>query len=344
MRSMIVDDHHAGGPVVSLRTRQRAEVVQGMAGTSAAIERLREDIRRVAASDRPVLILGPTGAGKEVAARAVHALGISAEAPLIDINCGALAGADSLMESQLFGHERGAFAGADRGHDGLFAAVKQGTLFLDEIGELPLPLQGKLLRVLETGRFRRVGGVDEMPFVGRIVASTRSDLQTRVGAGRFRDDLWYRLGVLVVRVPSLEERREDIPALVSHFVQAHGRPLRFTEEALQTLMGARWPGNVRQLRNLIDRIAVLAREDLVGLETLAMIEDQGRSDAAAMSLASLVDAILEMPMTGKLEAVERAMIRGAVTKAGGNKSETARLLGVHRKVIERRLASLGRGV
>jgi DNA-binding NtrC family response regulator len=326
--------------VVNLRARQRPSAMQGVVGSSDAMRRLQEAIRRVAASDRPVLVTGPTGAGKELVARAIHVLGSHPDEPLIDLNCGAIP--ETLMESQLFGHERGAFTGADRRQDGCLSQVRRGTLFLDEIAELPHPLQAKLLRVLETRKFRRLGGTEELSFQGRVVAATHQDLEARARAGRFREDLWFRLGVLVVRVPALDERREDIPELVAHFVKAQTRPLHFSEEALRALMVSAWPGNVRELRNLIDRLTVFAPDDLVDVAALAEIQGQSRADAAGLpSLSALAEAVLALPLPHRLDAVERALILAAMGKASGNKSEAARLLGVHRKVIERRLDRMG---
>ena len=190
---------------------------------------------------------------------AIHAQGPHPDEPLLDLNCGAIP--EALMESQLFGHERGAFTGADRRQDGYFALVRKGTLFLDEIAELSLPLQAKLLRVLETGRFRPVGASAVARFGGRIVAATHANLSELVSRGQFREDLLYRLDVLTVPVPALAERTEDIPALVAHFVRQQQRALRFTAEAMDLLCCMPWPGNVRQLRNLIDRLAVFAEDE-----------------------------------------------------------------------------------
>jgi DNA-binding NtrC family response regulator len=311
-------------------------VASRLVGVSAAMEVLRETIRRAALSDRPVLVTGPTGSGKELVVEALHALGPHPEQPLLDLNCGAIP--EALMESQLFGHIKGAFTGADQNQQGYLSLVKQGTLFLDEVAELPPMLQSKLLRVLETGVFRPVGSPTQGRFEGRVVAATHADLNDRVRAGTFREDLFYRLNVLAVRVPPLGERREDIPALVAHFCRGQKRALRFSEAALAALANAAWPGHVRQLRNLVDRVAAFADDDLVTPETLApFLVDPAASDADAQVLRSSAQNILRLPIENKLEAIEEALIAEAVRLSDGNKSGAARLLGMHRKAVSRRL-------
>ena len=321
--------------VVELRARvSPGGAPPGIIGTSAPMERLRSAIKRVALSDRPALLLGPTGAGKEVVARAIHVLGPHPEEPLLDLNCSAIP--ENLIESMLFGHERGAFTGAERRQPGYFSAVGRGTLFLDEIAELPLTMQARLLRVLETKRFRAVGSTAELAFEGRIVAATHANLDERVRGGRFREDLLYRLNVLSVRVPSLEEHREDIPALVAHFAKTQRRALRFTPEALDALTRDAWPGNVRQLRNLIDRVAVFAEHDEVTPETLRDVAERG-TVSADEALRRCAREILALPHPNKLDAIEEVLVAEAMASADQNKSAAARLLGVHRKVVERRL-------
>jgi DNA-binding NtrC family response regulator len=320
--------------VLSLRARQGADTSAGLVGTSPAIQRLRHAIQRVSLSDRPVLVMGPTGVGKEVVVRAIHAQGRNPSQPLLDLNCGAFP--EALIESQLFGHERGAFTGADRRHDGFFTAVGSGTLFLDEIAELPLDLQAKLLRVLESGTYRPVGSAAALKFKGRVVAATHADLEDRVRNGQFREDLYYRLNVLEIRVPPLEERREDIPALVAHFAAQQERLLHFTKEAMELLQASPWPGNVRQLRNLVDRAAVFAADGPVTPEALADIDGACRAlDTGETILTDLVRRVLKTPGGDKLQLIEQAFIDEALRLAGGNKTRAARLLGVHRNVVRR---------
>ncbi|NVJ25526.1 MULTISPECIES: sigma-54-dependent transcriptional regulator [Myxococcus] len=321
-----------------LRARNGPEgLPSGVVGTSEAMKRLLSVVRRVALSDRPALVTGPTGSGKELVARALHTLGPRPDAPWLDVNCGAIP--EFLMESQLFGHERGAFTGAERRQEGLLSAVGPGTLFLDEIAELPLSLQAKLLRVLETGAYRRVGSTEDLVFQGRVVAATHADLEERVKQRGFREDLYYRLAVLEVQVPALDERREDIPALLAHFVTRQRRRLQFSEEAVAVLTRASWPGNVRQLRTLVDRLTVFAEEDHVTPETLAQLPGRERRGIPTEDpVKQLARSILRLPEIGdRLLHVEQALIAEAMTLAEGNKSAAARLLGVHRKAIERRL-------
>jgi DNA-binding NtrC family response regulator len=307
----------------------------GLVGSSAPMRRLRMEIDRVILSDRPVLVCGPTGSGKEGVVRAIHELGARSAGLLVDVNCGALP--SSLIESQLFGHKRGAFTGADREHEGFFTAVGEGALFLDEIAELPIDLQAKLLRVLETGLFRPIGAIAAERFRGRVIAATHADLEERVQLRTFREDLYYRLAVLEVRVPSLEERRDDIPALTARFADAQTRPMTFTDDALRALQAARWPGNVRQLRNVVDRLAVFAPDGPITAEDVARVATDRVRRQTPPPVEDLARAVLELADGDKLAAAESALVAEAMRRASGNKAAAARLLGVHRKVIERRL-------
>lgn len=293
-------------------------------------------IRMVARSRRSVLVTGPTGSGKEVVVQNIHALGVDARHPLLDLNCSALPTA--LAESQLFGHERGAFTSAAQRHEGFLTTVGEGTLFLDEIAELPPDLQPKLLRVLESGVYRPIGCSTPLTFRGRIIAATHVDLEERVRSGRFREDLYYRLAVLEVRVPSLDERRSDIPELVAHFALKAERPLHLTKGVLTTMMSWSWPGNVRQLKNFVDRLAIFAGDKAITANHLEALRNKAKlSDPPLDALSQLVRAFLRSPMPNKLLAVERALIDEVLRMTGANKTEAAELLGVHRKVLERRL-------
>jgi DNA-binding NtrC family response regulator len=314
-----------------------------LTGMSAAIQTLRITIRLVAGSDRPVLVTGPTGAGKELVVRAIHELGNAPNQPLFDVNCGAFA--EALVEAQLFGHERGAYTGAESARAGYFEAVGSGTLFFDEIAELPAQLQSKLLRVLEERRFRSLGSLEDRHFRGRIVAATHVDLAERIAQGRFREDLYHRLNVLQVRVPSLEERAEDIPQLVATFAAQQAKRVTFNAEAMALLCARRWPGNVRELRNLIDRTSVLVEGAEVTAEDLERIDPMcaearraGAAPSAELDLTRVAERVLAIEQPGnKMELIEAALVQAALDRKGGNKTAAARLLGVHRKVVERQV-------
>lgn len=246
--------------LLSRRALERAVLhLHGMVGTSPAMERLRATIRKVSAVDEPVLILGPTGSGKELAVRAIHALSTRRDEPLVSANCGAFA--ETLAEAQLFGHEKGYFTGADKAREGYLGQARRGVLFFDEVAELSLPIQAKLLRVIENRTYRVLGAASDCRFEGRIVAATHVDLKDRVQRKLFREDLYYRLEVLTVRVPGLEEHKEDIPALLDHFGKQTQRAVRFSPDAQDALARMHWPGNIRQLRNLVHRLAVFAEGD-----------------------------------------------------------------------------------
>jgi DNA-binding NtrC family response regulator len=345
LRLVVVPVRGGGSNVVSAPFPTSLSSDLGLVGVSDAMARLRRTIQRVARSDRPVLVTGPTGSGKELVVRAIHAHGDRAQQPLVDVNCGAIP--EPLMESFLFGHERGAFTGATRRQEGSLTLVRRGTLFLDEIAELPLTLQTKLLRVLETRRFSPVGAAAVKEFAGRVVAATHASLEQRVAANLFREDLFYRLNVLTVTVPGLDERLEDLPALVEHFCRQQVRPLRFSAGSIELLRAASWPGNVRQVRNLVDRLAVFSESELVTPEALGPFlagdEPAGRADVAGgPPLTSLVAAVLRSSADNKLEAVTDALVAHAMDLCRGNKSAVARLLGVHRKAIERRMEKAAR--
>ena len=260
-------------PVLRELQRHRAlerEILHlhGLVGNSAALDRLRRQLKKVAAVDAPALVTGPTGSGKELVARAIHALSPRRDQPLVSVNCGAFN--ETLVESQLFGHEKGTFTGAEKTRAGFLGEARGGTLFLDEIAELPLALQTKLLRVLENRTYRMLGASGDSRFEGRLIAATHVDLPRRIAEGRFREDLFYRLEVLTVRVPALNERKEDIPALVEHFARETPRRVRFGDEAMAALQRTDWPGNVRQLRNLVHRLSVFCEGNEVTGVDLAL--------------------------------------------------------------------------
>lgn len=299
--------------------------IDGVIGCSDAMNRLCQLIKRVAAMPSTVLLLGESGVGKEVAARALHSMSPRAQRPFVPVNCAAIS--SELIESELFGHVKGAFTGASEAHHGLFYYARGGTLFLDEIAELPLPMQTKLLRVLEDRMIRPVGSTREIPVDIRIVAATNRNLADEVKQGRFRQDLFYRLDVVNITIPPLRQRREDIVPLARHFsaqLASHlgVPPVPLDAGTLARLQSYEWPGNVRELRNLVERSLILGYFPLDALPEGSLAESPGGSAAA-------------------LDQVEKSHILEVLATCGGNKSEAARRLGVSRKTVERKLAQWG---
>jgi DNA-binding NtrC family response regulator len=308
---------------------------RGFVGASVPMQQLFALLGRVADSHHPVLVTGESGTGKELIARALH--DHSGRSSFVAVNCAALP--EALLESELFGHVRGAFTGADREKLGLFHTADGGTLFLDEIGEMPLALQPKLLRALEAGEVRQVGSTEARSVDVRLIAATNRDLEAEAAAGRFREDLLWRLNVLHLPVPPLRDRAADVPLLAEHFLAAAPpsgtapRGRRISAEAMALLAAYPWPGNVRELRNAIARAATLAASDEIRPDDLPpRIRDAGR--AAAMVAGA---SHRQLP----LRELERAYILEVLRQTGGNKSRAAELLGLDRKTLYRKLAEFG---
>ena len=293
-------------------------------------------VARVAPSMASTLITGASGSGKELVARAIHAHSARAEMLFTPINCGSFP--ETILESELFGHEKGAFTGADSSRSGLFEATDGGTIFLDEISETSLSFQVKLLRVLQEQKVRRLGSNTFLPIDVRIVAATNKDLSALLRAGQFREDLYYRLSVVTIHLPSLEERAEDIPLLVKHFLERFNlrnrRHVTISEEAVRLLASMSWPGNVRELENLIERLAIFAATDEI------CTEEVGRErDRRNQAMSAPENSTASLP--GKLQEMERQEILRVLRESGGNKSLAARKLGIERKTLyekARRLA------
>jgi transcriptional regulator with GAF, ATPase, and Fis domain len=297
-------------------------------GDSPPMEALKTKIRRIASASGCVLIRGESGSGKELVARAIHRNSHRADRPMLPVNCAAIP--RDLMESQLFGHRKGAFTGAEVDHVGWFQQADSGTLFLDEVGEMTLEGQAKLLRILEGHPFLPVGGVKEVRVDVRVLAATNRDLRDFVREGKFREDLYYRLSVFELYIPPLRERGSDIELLLdfffAHFRQQHGRPnLELTEEARRKLLGYHWPGNVRQLRNVIDSAVVLAAGNVIEPHELGL-RDAGGGDA----WESL-----------RIDFWERKLIAEALERTGGSVPEAAKLLGIGRATLYRKLDEYG---
>jgi len=284
-----------------------------------------------------VMIDGETGTGKELVARALHDQSNFHSGPLVSVNCSTFP--EALIESLLFGHEKGAFTGADKKHSGYFAQADQGTLFLDELGEMSLSAQAKLLRVLESGRYTRVGGTTDQVFNGRIVAATHVDLKKAMAQREFREDLYYRLNVLTIEITPLRERREDIPLLIEHLLTLAENPLPFTPAAIAMMQNFDWAGNVRELKNAVERLCLLSNEKEITPACLEEILDL-RPISSKDLLDHAAQIILDTDVPDKNSAIINALLIRALKKSNGNKSEAAKLIGVHRKVVERRFFSL----
>lgn len=311
------------------------EALEGRAilGRSNAMRELVDMIDTVAPSDATVLIIGESGTGKELVARAIQQSGNRSDKPFVTINCAALS--ESLLESELFGHEKGAFTGADRRREGRFAQADTGTLFLDEIGELPLQLQAKLLRALQQGEIQRVGS--DTPFIVdvRVIAATNRDLRQEVTDGRFREDLYYRLNVIGMEVPPLRSRREDIPTLATAFLSRYSSANRkdmkgFTPKAMDMLTRYEWPGNVRELENAVERAVILSVSDFVGERELPLVV---RAESPSTPPAP-EDADITIV---SLEELERKAILATLKAVDDNKSEAARRLGITRATLHNKL-------
>ncbi|MBI2310954.1 MAG: sigma-54-dependent Fis family transcriptional regulator [Betaproteobacteria bacterium] len=301
--------------------------IEGLVGDSTAIRNLGGMIKRLAPLPSTVLIQGESGTGKEVAARALHRMSNRAQRPFVPVNCAAIS--PDIIESELFGHVKGAFTGANEAHNGLFFYAQGGTLFLDEVGELPLPMQTKLLRVLEERRIRPVGSEKEIPVDVRILAATNRNLAPEVAAGRFRQDLYYRLDVVNITIPPLRERAEDIAILARHFCQQLSAqlgvpPIPLGAEVMARLGAYDWPGNVRELKNLLERSLILGYFPLENLPVGAGPSATGDAPAASTRAS--------------LDEVEKQHILSVLNAVSGNKSEAARRLGISRKTLERKCA------
>ncbi|MCA1979831.1 MAG: sigma 54-interacting transcriptional regulator, partial [Thiobacillus sp.] len=303
----------------------RAELVTA----SATMDSLLAEAHLAAQSDAPLLILGESGTGKEVLARAVHRASPRHAAPFVAINCGAIPA--ELLESELFGHVKGAFTGAARDHAGLFLSAQGGTVFLDEIGDMPLPLQVKLLRVLQENEVRPVGATESRPIDVRILSATHRNLEDAIAAGSFREDLYYRLNVVNLALPPLRERREDIPLLAQHFLEElaakYRRPLAgFAPEALEMLVSADWPGNIRQLRNVLEQCCALATTPTIPASLVARAL---RDKPAEIRPLAEARAAFERDYLITLLKLTRGQVSEVARLAGRNRTEVYRLLQRH---------------
>jgi two-component system, NtrC family, nitrogen regulation response regulator NtrX len=318
--------------------REQLERGQQIVGTSRLMEELRQQIAIAAPTNGRVLIHGENGAGKELVARAIHAQSARRDSPFVEVNCAAIP--DELIESELFGHERGAFTGAVARRRGKFELADGGTLFLDEVGDMSLKTQAKVLRVLEEQAFERVGGKDTLRVDVRVLAASNQNLGELIGQGRFREDLFYRLSVIPIEVPPLRQRQEDIPLLVEHFIGLFSgenakRPKTISVEALAYFLVYEWPGNVRELRNMVERLVIMTPGDVIGPEALPS-PLRPRDAAVAPE-----DSQRERTLKEARDAFERTYILGELRARDWNMTRTAEKLGIERSHLYRKLKAYG---
>ncbi len=313
-----------------------------LTGSSPAMQKLLEMIALVAPTDTTVLITGESGTGKGLVARAIHANSARRQKPLVEVNCAAIPA--TLIESELFGHEKGAFTGADRQRKGRFSAAEGGTIFLDEIGELPLPMQAKLLHVIQEGVIQRVGSDVTVPVDVRVIAATNRDIEKLIQEGLFREDLYYRLNVFAVATPPLRERVEDIPALAQDFLtrfsRKNGKTVKgISPRAMDLLLRYPWPGNVRELENAMERAAILLRGEFVSPAELPLalqtLEEKSEAEDSRFDPGDIACGEAD------LACIERQAILDRLKETGGNKSEAARRLGITRRTLKLKLKKYG---
>jgi len=326
----------------ALKEKLRSDFdLKNIIGKSRPMKELLEMVAMIAPSEATVLITGESGTGKELIAKAIHFNSPRKDQPLVIVNCAALT--ETLLESELFGHEKGAFTGADRRREGRFAQANRGTIFLDEIGEMSALMQAKLLRVIQEREIQRVGSDNTVKVDVRILAATNRKLEADVADGKFREGLYYRLNVVTVNVPPLRERPDDVPLLAQHFLgkyaEKNRKPVKgFTPVAMDILLKYDWPGNVRELENAVERSVILLNGDYISERQLPLNITQTYSDKNSW--------IAAQPVTAEprpLEEVEKEAILAALDASGGNKSETARRLGINRKTLHKKLKSYGAG-
>lgn len=309
--------------------------ISGIIGSCAAMQDVFQQIRQVADTDATVLIQGESGTGKELIARALHDLSSRSNMPFVAVNLGALP--ETLLESELFGHEKGSFTGATRRKPGCFEQANGGTLFLDEITEIPTKSQVDLLRVLETGQFARIGGEQLLDSDVRIVSATNKDVQQMIDDETFREDLYYRLNIVPIHLPALRKRREDIPLLIEHFLhhfcQKHKRPQKqIADEAMQVLTSASWPGNVRQLRNVVERLVVTVIEDTIQADHLPRDLQAPSTSGSEFKARTLAEVT---------EEAEKDAIQAALAAAGFHREQTAKSLGISVRTLHYKMSRYG---
>ncbi len=336
------DDKNSGGRVSFIQRRfeiqapEKADCFEKMIGRSPKMKEVFERIKKISTSDSTVLIMGESGTGKELVAKAIHALSPKSTQRMVSVNCGAIPG--ELLESELFGHTKGSFTGAVSNRIGRFELANNGTLFLDEIGDMPLLLQVKILRAIQNREIEPVGSSTVVNFNARIITATHKNLEQAVASGDFREDLYYRLNVIPLKIPPLRDRREDIPLLISFFlskfVSADGRnKIEFHEDALSTLIGHSWPGNVRELENLIERLVILKGGSVVKVSDLPakFFQERPATSTSYKSIVQLPDIGLDLKDI--LSEIENSLILQALDRTNGNKNQASKLLRLNRTTL-----------
>jgi len=336
--------------IASRRLREKLRTEQGLSniiGRSAEMDKIYRILSKVALTTHPVLILGESGTGKELVARAIHSNGPNAGKPFVPVDCSSIV--PTLIESELFGHVKGAFTGANRSKDGLLVSASGGTVFLDEIGEMPLDLQAKLLRALQEKEVRPVGATHRVPINVRVVAATNRNLAEMVEQGRFRKDLYYRLNVVNLRLPPLRQRRDDIPLLIAHFLERksreYGKTFRVSDEMLRVLLEYDWPGNVRELEHLIDRACAYCSGNLLQLgdAPTSIVDYYSNMRPRTFNPGAQTDTSLIAPSVTPLVELEKQAIQQALEALRGDKLAAARLLGIGKTTLYRKIKEYGLG-
>jgi two-component system response regulator AtoC len=308
--------------------------IPAIVGHGPVMQEVYKMIGRVADSDATVLISGESGTGKELVANAIHQFGRRQRGPIVKVNCAAIP--DNLLEAELFGHEKGAFTNAVSKRTGRFEQANGGTLFLDEIAELPIALQAKLLRAIQEKTIERLGGNQPIPVDFRLITATAQDLGTMVVAGKFREDLYYRLNVVLISLPPLRERREDIPLLVQRFLSRSEKPVTIRQDALDRILTYDWPGNVRELENVITRAILLAPGGVITPECIRFSDRRPQLNGSWLDHVPYRDGYWEV-----IRRVEGRLLKAALDEAQGNKAEAARILGIQRRLLYEKLSELG---
>ncbi len=322
--------------------RSALEVRHQLVGDSAAVEQILDQVRRAAPTTATVLLLGESGVGKELVARAIHRASLRAKERFVQVNCAAIP--EELIESELFGHERGAFTGATEKQTGKFEQADRGSIFLDEVGDMSAKTQAKVLRVLQEGEVERLGSARTIKVDVRVIAATNKDLEEEIAGGRFREDLYFRLSVIPIAVPPLRERPEDIPALVQHFVtqfsrDSNRRPVRFAPDALAVLAGARWRGNIRELRNVVERLLIMSDREVIEADDVrSVVRSDGRTPIAA---AAGPGGPQPATLREFKEWSERAFLVEKLRELGWNISRTAEVIDTPRSNLYKKLEQYG---